>query len=261
MSAFAALLVALATVKLYGASLRAGPPKPPPPPPPPKRAPRSELYTRDELAAHGVGAKTWLLSILGSVFDVSAGTAFYGPGQDYTHFLGRDASKAFVTGNYTADLTDDLSAFDSDKQFLSVVNWLRFYDEHEVYTREGWLAGGAFYDTLGKPTPALARALERADSAERALAAEQVHRRVAGMPRCRSSFADGIRAIWCDEQSHVPREVVLSGQPVRCVCVTPTVTEIPEGPEGGGSAPLAVPTECTADAARCTQRTVDGDYS
>jgi hypothetical protein len=39
-----------------------------------------------------------LLSLLGHVFDVAGGEEFYGPGEHYRGFVGRDASRAFVTG-------------------------------------------------------------------------------------------------------------------------------------------------------------------
>lgn len=41
------------------------------------------------------------LSILGEVFDVSKGAKHYGRGGGYQGFTGRDASRAFVTGDFT----------------------------------------------------------------------------------------------------------------------------------------------------------------
>ncbi|ONL94634.1 BTB/POZ domain-containing protein NPY2 [Zea mays] len=35
------------------------------------------------------------------VFDVTKGRSHYGPGGGYHHFAGRDASRAFVSGNFT----------------------------------------------------------------------------------------------------------------------------------------------------------------
>ncbi|RZB70436.1 Membrane-associated progesterone-binding protein 4 [Glycine soja] len=42
-----------------------------------------------------------LLGILGSVFDVTKGKSHYGSGGGYNHFAGRDASRAFVSGNFS----------------------------------------------------------------------------------------------------------------------------------------------------------------
>lgn len=44
----------------------------------------------------------------GSIYDVTVGRAFYGPGGSYQFFAGRDAARAFVTGCFAEDLTADL---------------------------------------------------------------------------------------------------------------------------------------------------------
>jgi predicted heme/steroid binding protein len=57
------------------------------------------VFTRQQLAAFG-GARgaPMYLSILGDVFDVSSKPEFYGEGVPYSHFVGADGSRAFVTG-------------------------------------------------------------------------------------------------------------------------------------------------------------------
>jgi hypothetical protein len=78
------------------------------------------VFSPEQLAAGspggGGGAEAGdsplLLAILGDVFDVSAGAQHYGPGASYECFVGRDASKAFVSGQFEGEgLTDDLSAW------------------------------------------------------------------------------------------------------------------------------------------------------
>jgi hypothetical protein len=50
-----------------------------------------------------------LLAVLGEVFDVSQGARHYAPGRSYAFFTGRDASRAFATGDFSeAGLIDDL---------------------------------------------------------------------------------------------------------------------------------------------------------
>ncbi|KAJ5764856.1 hypothetical protein N7520_004415 [Penicillium odoratum] len=49
------------------------------------------------------------VAVNGSIFDVSANPAMYGPGGGYHFFAGRDATRAFVTGCFKDDLTPDLS--------------------------------------------------------------------------------------------------------------------------------------------------------
>ena len=58
------------------------------------------LFTPDQLAAYNAEGegRTIYLSILGDVFDVTAGAQHYAKGQAYHHFAGADASRAFATG-------------------------------------------------------------------------------------------------------------------------------------------------------------------
>lgn len=51
-----------------------------------------------------------------------------GKGGDYEFFAGRDASRAYVTGNFTADLHDGVAGLD-DKAMAGLVRWCNFYKE------------------------------------------------------------------------------------------------------------------------------------
>lgn len=61
-------------------------------------------YINAEIEKHGGGnteidhTHPILLTIVGHVFDVTAGKEFYAPGQGYDFFTFRDGSRAFVTG-------------------------------------------------------------------------------------------------------------------------------------------------------------------
>ncbi len=48
------------------------------------------------------------LAINGTVYDVSKGRRFYGPGGSYQYFGGHDGTRAFVTGCFAEDVTPDL---------------------------------------------------------------------------------------------------------------------------------------------------------
>ena len=48
------------------------------------------------------------LAINGTIYDVSNGRRFYGPGGSYHFFGGADASRAFVTSCFDTDITPDL---------------------------------------------------------------------------------------------------------------------------------------------------------
>ncbi|KAL4915497.1 cytochrome b5-like heme/steroid binding domain-containing protein [Aspergillus aurantiobrunneus] len=49
------------------------------------------------------------VAVNGTIFDVSANPGMYGPGGGYHFFAGRDATRAFVTGCFAEDLTDDIT--------------------------------------------------------------------------------------------------------------------------------------------------------
>ncbi|KAF2087155.1 cytochrome b5, partial [Saccharata proteae CBS 121410] len=68
------------------------------------------LLTDAELTAYSGAdpALPILLALNGSIYDVTAGRHFYGPGGGYHFFAGRDAARAFVTGCFDTDLTADL---------------------------------------------------------------------------------------------------------------------------------------------------------
>ncbi|KAJ5642401.1 hypothetical protein N7490_006401 [Penicillium lividum] len=110
------------------------------------------------------------VAVNGSIFDVSANPAMYGPGGGYHFFAGRDATRAFVTGCFKDDLTPDLSGVeemfmpieDVEEQFTSaerkvrreremrhakaqiektVARWERFFGNSKKYFRAGKVVG------------------------------------------------------------------------------------------------------------------------
>jgi predicted heme/steroid binding protein len=90
---------------------------------------QKRLFSAEELALYNGTDETLpiLLGILGSVFDVTKGKFHYGSGGGYNHFAGRDASRAFVSGNFTGDgLTDSLQGL-SSSEVKSIVDWRGFY--------------------------------------------------------------------------------------------------------------------------------------
>ena len=134
-------------------------------------------YLRNKRKNGGVGLIAWVafvaiaLAIMGEVYDVAPGARHYGPGGPYAHFAGRDASRAFVTGDFSGpDLSDDVSDFTQD-QLAALATWRDFYAGHASYVRVGYLAGGRFFaapaagggsgaggaSTFPRPTAARAR--------------------------------------------------------------------------------------------------------
>ena len=73
-----------------------------------------------------------LLAVLGSVFDVSKGKQHYDPEDGaYGVFAFRDATRAFVTGDFQNDLNDDCRDFNAE-QYAQAVRWRDFYMKSKV---------------------------------------------------------------------------------------------------------------------------------
>ncbi|KGL81095.1 Neuferricin, partial [Tinamus guttatus] len=140
---------------------------------------------------------------------------------------GRDATRAFVTGDFSpAGLVDDVSAL-SPPELLALRRWLSFYRSN--YVLVGKLVG-RYYDENGAPTEAL-RQVEAAIEEGMKLKAESDQRKQQ-FPPCNSewSSATGSR-FWCSKQSGgisrdwvgVPRKLYTPGsRGSRCVCVRAT---------------------------------------
>ncbi|KAK4875397.1 hypothetical protein RN001_011819 [Aquatica leii] len=98
---------------------------------------------------NGISKPELYLTILGNVFDVTKGSKHYGPEGSYNIFVGRDASRSFITGKFQAsDATDDVSGL-SKKDLLALENWISFFTRE--YTKVGKLIG-KYYDNTGSET-------------------------------------------------------------------------------------------------------------
>lgn len=97
------------------------------------------------------GAEIWL-SILGEVYDVSAGVNHYAPGSSYGAFAGRDASVPFVTGKFTAEEAAKSTAVLKTSELPGLAEWRDFYRTHPTYKFVGKLIDPRYYDENGEPT-------------------------------------------------------------------------------------------------------------
>lgn len=184
-------------------------------------SPQQRLFTAEELALHNGTDESIpiLLGIIGSVFDVTKGKSHYGVGGGYNHFAGRDASRAFVSGNFTGDgLTDSLRGL-SSTEVKSIVEWREFY--FRSYTFVGKLVG-RYYDNQGNPTKYLKGA--EAKSARGAQLLEKQKAEEAKQPGCNSRWSqDEGGEVWCDNGFprlvQRPVEIALTGKmSKRCAC-------------------------------------------
>ncbi|PKU82743.1 membrane-associated progesterone-binding protein 4 [Dendrobium catenatum] len=185
------------------------------------RPDKPRLWTVEELAPfNGTDEKLpILLGILGSVFDVTRGKSHYGPGGGYHHFAGRDASRAFASGNFTGDgLTDSLQGL-SGVEISSVVDWRKFYFER--YTFVGKLVGW-YYDKDGNPTKHLKGVEAKAKRAARLQEKQKIEE--AKIPSCNSKWSQEEGGeVWCDagypRLVQRPLEMALNGKRSRrCAC-------------------------------------------
>ncbi|KAK0179205.1 hypothetical protein PV327_008018 [Microctonus hyperodae] len=183
------------------------------------------LFTNAELEKYRNVDNGLYLAIVGQVFDVTKGEQHYGEGASYHAFTGRDASMAFITGDFTADgLTDDLSGL-TVFQAKSVDDWLKIY--HEKYEYKGKLIG-KYYDQNGKPTDALEKFQQKVSEANANKQDEEEQKQM--YPPCNIEWKpDQGTRVWCTKNSGgimrdwsgVPRKYFqhLDSDKHRCACV------------------------------------------
>ena len=195
-------------------------------------SPADLLLSPDSLKQHDGSdpSKGIYLAFLGIVYDVSRGAKHYGPGGTYSMFAGRDATRAFVTGNFESDhLQDDVTDLES-AAFAGIKEWEQFYARE--YSRVG-LVIGSYYDSNGCPTSKRRRveaAYQEAEAAAVAREQEEVK-----YPPCNSEWSEGskVTRFWCSNMSGgrrrdwtgVPRQLFSpESKSSRCACV-PTPAE------------------------------------
>ncbi|CAK9325335.1 unnamed protein product [Citrullus colocynthis] len=184
-------------------------------------SPQQKLFKVDELALYNGTDEGLpiLLGILGSVFDVTKGKTHYGVGGGYNHFAGRDASRAFVSGNFTGEgLTDSLRGL-SNAEIKTVVEWRSFYQK--TYILVGKLVG-LYFDDQGNPTKHLKGA--EAKAARGAQLLKKQKKEEDKLPSCNSRWSQGEGGeVWCDDGFprlvQRPLEIALTGKmSKRCAC-------------------------------------------
>lgn len=189
-------------------------------------SPHGRLFSKAELSRYsgGKGSPGLYLAVLGQVFDVRKGTKHYGPSGSYRFFAGRDASRAFVSGDFTdSGLVDDVTGL-SPTEMLSLQDWLIFYKREYIY--KGRLAG-TYYDHNGEPTQALIHAEQVTEQGRKLKGESELENKQ--FPPCNSEWTStkGGR-VWCSTYSGgiernwvgVPRKLYTAGSKNhRCACV------------------------------------------
>lgn len=169
-------------------------------------------------------SKGLYLALLGQVFDVNRGEKHYGPGGAYHSMAGKDASLAFITGDFTeSGLTDDVSSL-SPLQLVALYDWLAFYQRE--YQHVGFVIG-RYYTESGNSTPTLLQVEASLAEGRRLKAKSEAEK--ARFPPCNSEWS-GSRGgrVWCSTKSGgverkwtgVPRQLYSPGSNgARCVCI------------------------------------------
>ena len=171
----------------------------------------SRLFTKEDVAKYkgqGKGAYSQLyLVCMGKIFDVSSNKETYGtycfvlysstsmlfsvhftqPIQPinkqiqkkagksggYNAFIGQDATRFFVTGDFDKPAEDDIDDF-NEEDMAAVVGWREFYENHHTYEYVGKLIG-RYYDVHGNPTD-LVRKAEKMTAEKRAKEAAEAEK-------------------------------------------------------------------------------------
>jgi len=189
-----------------------------------------KLFTRQQLSQYdGSGDSLGLyLSFLGIVYDVSKGAQHYKPGGSYSFFSGKDATRAFITGEFTeSGLIDDLTGVETES-FDGLKTWIDLYETD--YTRVGKLIG-TYYDENGCETEALKWVHQQIEQNDKLKSAENEESKV--FPYCNSEWSadDKSGRVWCSRMSGgierdwvgVPRQLFMTDKKqYRCACVKNT---------------------------------------
>ncbi|EFJ31832.1 hypothetical protein SELMODRAFT_408090 [Selaginella moellendorffii] len=157
---------------------------------------QNQIFTSESLSQFDGASKELpiYLSILGSVFDVTSGRQHYGVGGSYHHFSGRDATRAFVSGNFTGDGLSDSVRGLSPIEVKRIGDWRSFY--HNSYSYIGKLIG-TYYDSNGKPTDELLRVEKRIKRGEELLKQQEAEEKK--FPTCNSRWSQSEGGeVWCD---------------------------------------------------------------
>eukprot|EP00193_Tetraselmis_chui_P001762 CAMPEP_0177752152 /NCGR_PEP_ID=MMETSP0491_2-20121128/764_1 /TAXON_ID=63592 /ORGANISM="Tetraselmis chuii, Strain PLY429" /LENGTH=295 /DNA_ID=CAMNT_0019267331 /DNA_START=72 /DNA_END=959 /DNA_ORIENTATION=+ len=188
--------------------------------------PERRAFTQDELSKFtGAGDTPIYISILGQVFDVTKGRRHYGPGQAYSVFAGRDASRSFITGEFEGqEVRSDVTGLEP-QEMKGLLEWRGFY--HETYVFKGYLADSLYYDGEGEPKALLAEVARGAKEAERLEAIRKANRKKHPPCNMKWTAAEGGQ-VWCNEgyprllveyeESLLPKDGQARKAKERCAC-------------------------------------------
>uniref|UniRef100_A0A1I8A772 Cytochrome b5 heme-binding domain-containing protein n=1 Tax=Steinernema glaseri TaxID=37863 RepID=A0A1I8A772_9BILA len=201
------------------------------------------VFTREQLQLFDGTrpSKPVYLAILGRVYDVERGRKHYGKGGGYHFFAGRDATRAFVSGDFTEEgLVDDVDGL-GEQDLLGILDWITFYQRD--YSLVGVLQG-TYYDADGEMTEKLVEVTQLIEKAKEWRNSQTKESEV--FPPCNSEWhKDSGGRVWCTTKSGgvhrewvgVPRKLFSAAtKSYRCACVknfgSPLATHDEKGNRG-----------------------------
>lgn len=188
------------------------------------------LWTVEELSAYDGSdqSKGVYLAFLGKVYDVDKGRKHYGPGGSYSIFAAKDASRAYLSGDFSdAELVENIFGLPIES-YTAVREWDEFYQSE--YDMVGKLQG-LFYDSNGCATDQLNEAWALVDQASSSVQEEDDDEKL--FPPCNSQWDQNEQRtrLWCSDMSGgakrdwvgKPRRLYMPKHNVhRCACVKDT---------------------------------------
>lgn len=187
---------------------------------------RPGFFTASKLAQFdGETQSDLFLAVLGTVFNVTEGNRHYKKGAAYHYFIGKDGSRALVTGNFKDESDEKDHVMDlSCNDLLTLVHWRNTFKKK--YIEVGVLIG-RFYDIDGQETVYMKEFVNKIKQCE--VEKEVSRREDQKYPPCNIAWsADEGTKVWCTKSSGgvkrswigVPRQLFTPGvEKPRCVCL------------------------------------------
>ncbi|XP_041977157.1 neuferricin homolog isoform X2 [Aricia agestis] len=188
---------------------------------------QKNVYDSSELLNYnGKDLDQLYLAVLGSIFDVTAGKRHYGEGESYHYFVGKDGSRALITGNFRDESADKDHVLDlTCDNILNLLKWRRTFREKYIYIG---VLNGRYYNENGEETKYMAILKERISECRKAKEEEKRQEKL--FPPCNMAWSkdEGTR-VWCTGSSGgvlrnwegVPRQLYTPGEAKpTCVCVS-----------------------------------------
>lgn len=183
------------------------------------------VISREELslADSANSSSIHYLSIVGHVFNVSAGRSYYGKGGSYSFFAGRDATRAFASGDFTEKGLLESAEGLEPAACLAIEKWRKFFMSHAKYEFLGYLEDSLYMNAATQtPKFAMLQLQECAGTGE----IESIAARSKAFCNTEWDLRTNIRRVWCgdeDSSDMAPRKALFAthdgGLKEQCMCI------------------------------------------